>query len=263
MVYQVLLAMKNSALLNDLIQEMRNRGLPCHVGVYRTAAALINDGSFDHADAVIMEASLMDPGMLMESLVRGALGRRLAVVGHTEDERMARVLAAAGVQCRPETADVEALCDTLEDLLTDSRETARWDAVCMLLDTLPLSITLKGGKYIEMALRLALRTPSLMDSMRDGLYARVAERCGASISSVERNIRYAIAQCWEQMEARQKRVLLARCVSRPAPKLFLMHMLRRLRRDGCAPATADDFRSQSGKAQKEKPENGKGSENEK
>ncbi len=260
MVYRVLLALKDAALLKNLVQEMRDRRLPCHVGLYRTAAALINDGSFDHADAVIMEASLIGPGMLMESLVRGTLGRRLAVVGHTSDERMAHILTSAGVQCHPATEDAKALCDILEDLLMESRESARWDAVCMLLDTLPISITLKGGKYIEMALRLALRTPSLMDSMRDGLYARVAERCGASISSVERNIRYAIAQCWEQMEARQKRVLLARCVSRPAPKLFLMHMLRRLRRDGCAPATADDFRSQSGKAQKEKPENGKGEE---
>ena len=245
MVYRVLLALKNATLLKNLAQEMRNRRLPCHVGVCRTAAALINDGSFDHADAVLMDASLLNPGMLLESLVRGPLGRRLAFIGNTPDERTARILSSAGVQCHPETEDINTLCDILEDLLISSRESMRWDAVCMLIDSLPISVTLKGGKYIEMALRLALRTPALMDSMRGGLYTRVAERCGVSVSSVERDIRYAIAQCWEQMEVRQKRVLLARCASRPAPKLFLAHLLRRLSREMYPTASSDSFRARA------------------
>lgn len=231
MIYRVLLALKDTSLVKNLVQEMHDRSLPCHVGAYRTAAALINDGSFDYADAVLMDASLLGSGMLMESLVHSALGRRMAVIGQTADEHMARVLASSGVLCQPETGNAEDLCDILEALLIAGRQAMRQDAVCMLLDSLPISITLKGGKYIEMALRLALHTPALMDRMNDDLYGRVAERCGVSVSSVERDIRYAIAQCWNQMDARQKRALLSRCTSRPAPKLFLAHMLRRLSRE--------------------------------
>ncbi|MDD7367339.1 MAG: sporulation initiation factor Spo0A C-terminal domain-containing protein, partial [Clostridiales bacterium] len=73
-----------------------------------------------------------------------------------------------------------------------------------------------------------LRIPALMDSLRDGLYARVAERCSASPASVERDIRYAIGQCWDQMEARQRRALTPHGTNRPAPKLFLTQLLRRL-----------------------------------
>ena len=82
----------------------------------------------------------------------------------------------------------------------------------------------------------------------------MAERCGVSVSSVERDIRYAIAQCWEQMEVRQKRVLLARCASRPAPKLFLAHLLRRLSREIYPAASSDSFRARAAPCEKFPPD---------
>lgn len=251
--------MKSTTLLKSLVQEMHNRRIPCHVSAYRTAAALLNDGSFDQADAVLMDASLLNSGMLMESLVRGALKQRLAIVGSTANEQMVRVLSAANVPCQPETEDARALCDALETLLLNSHDVLRRDEVDMLLDSLPLTMTLKGERYMEMALRLALRMPELMDRVKGGLYARVARRCGVSVSSVERDIRYAIARCWEQMEVRQKRTLLARCTRTPAPKLFLAQLLRRLRRRVYPVTPPDNLGTGSapgGKPSAGSPENG-------
>ena len=147
--------------------------------------------------------------------------------GRAPNERTARILAEAGVQCQAANSE-DALCDALEAMLIEGQSASSWDAVRLLLESLPLSATLKGSRYIETALHLALRIPALMDSLRDGLYARVAERCSASPASVERDIRYAIGQCWDQMEARQKRALTPHGTNRPAPKLFLTQLLRRL-----------------------------------
>ena len=232
MVYQVLLTLNNATLLKEVALEAHRRRLPCQIRTFRTVAALIDGGTFDYADAVLVDASMLNAGALMASLMCGALGRRLMVFGGMTDERTALVLSESGVQCQPMATDAHTLCDVLEEMFCDSRRDAQRDAVHALLGSLPISATLKGGVYIETALRLAMHTPALMDSLKSGLYARVAEMCGVSAANVERDIRCAIIQCWERMQERQKRALLAGCAHRPAPKLFLMKLLRRLRREG-------------------------------
>lgn len=239
MIYKVLLALKDVSLLKSLAHEIRTRQIPCHVSVFQSIPALIDSRSFDYADALLLDASLLKTGALTESLLRGPLGRKTVVFGRAINERTARSLVESGVHCQ--TADSEStLCDALEAMLIESQNNARQDAVRLLLESLPLSATLKGSRYIETALRLALRMPTLMDSLQDGLYARVAERCSASPASVERDIRYAIAQCWDQMEVRQKRALTLHAANRPAPKLFLTQMLRHLR---CGEQRMGEFHS--------------------
>ena len=227
MIYKVLLALKDATLLKSLAQEIHARRIPCHVSAFQSIPALIESNSFDYADAVLLDASLLKAGALTETLLRGAMGRRTVAFGRVPNERTARILAEAGVQCQAANSE-DALCDALEAMLIEGQSASSWDAVRLLLESLPLSATLKGSRYIETALHLALRIPALMDSLKDGLYARVAERCSASPASVERDIRYAIGQCWYQMEARQKRALMPRGTNRPAPKLFLTQLLRRL-----------------------------------
>ena len=227
MIYKVLLALKDASLLKSLAHEIRARRIPCHISAFQSIPALIESNSFDYADAVLLDASLLKAGALTETLLRGAMGRRTVAFGRAPNERTARILAEAGVQCRA-TDSEDALCDALEAMLIEGQSASSWDAVRLLLESLPLSTTLKGSRYIETALHLALCIPALMDSLRDGLYARVAERCSASPASVERDIRYAIGQCWDQMEARQKRALTPHGTNRPAPKLFLTQLLRRL-----------------------------------
>ncbi len=187
MIYKVLLALKDATLLKSLAHEIRARRIPCHISAFQSIPALIESNSFDYADAVLLDASLLKAGALTETLLRGAMGRRTVAFGRAPNERTA--------------------CDALEAMLIEGQSASSWDAVRLLLESLPLSTTLKGSRYIETALHLALRIPALMDSLRDGLYARVAERCSASPASVERDIRYAIGQCWDQMEARQRRAL--------------------------------------------------------
>ena len=94
MIYKVLLALKDASLLRSLAHEIRARRIPCHISAFQSIPALIESNSFDYADAVLLDASLLKAGALTETLLRGAMGRRTVAFGHVPNERTARILAA-------------------------------------------------------------------------------------------------------------------------------------------------------------------------
>ena len=118
MIYAVLLTSKSMALFKSLVREIRARRIPCHVSVFQSIPELIDSNSFDYADIVLIDASLLNAGALTEGLMRGAMGRRMVVFGRMACERTARILSEAGVQCRPAAENESALCDMLEAMLT-------------------------------------------------------------------------------------------------------------------------------------------------
>ena len=101
MIYAVLLTSKSMALFKPLVREIRARRIPCHVSVFQSIPELIDSNSFDYADIVLIDASLLNASALTEGLMRGAMGRRMVVFGRMACERTARILSEAGVQCRP------------------------------------------------------------------------------------------------------------------------------------------------------------------
>lgn len=121
MMYKVLLALKDAALLKRLAHEIRTRRIPCRISIFQSIPALIGGNSFDYADAVLIDAPLLSAGALTESLLRGAMGRHTVVFGSAMNERTARILAGANVQCRPATENERAMCDVLEAVLSSGR----------------------------------------------------------------------------------------------------------------------------------------------
>lgn len=144
MAYNVLLTSRNTTLFRPLIHEIHARGIPCHVSVFQSVSALIDGNSFDRADAVLLETSLLNAGVLTKILMRGAMGRRTVVFGRAADERTAHILAEAGVQCHPVAENGSALCDMLEAMLGGGQNAARRNAGS-LVENLWQSLTAYGA----------------------------------------------------------------------------------------------------------------------
>lgn len=228
MVYRILLSLKNADVLKRLAEEIKSRRIPCEVGAFRSALGLMRVRSFDHADAVIADWSILEAGALTESLSHGFMRGRLLLCGEAPDEWAAQALLGSGARVCPEAEDVERICDELEDMLDDGIMKAQQDDIEMLLSAIAVPLTLKGGQYLEAALKIALESPELIRNVKQGLYPAIAEKCGDSVQNVERSIRYTIEQSWKQMNSRQRTRLLPQCSHRPGNKMFLAQMLRRL-----------------------------------
>lgn len=231
MVYRILLLMRNTDVLKRLAEEIRNRRLPCEIGAFRSAVGLMRVRSFDHADAVVADWSILDVSALAESLAHGFMRGRLMICGEAPDERGAQLLLGSGARMCPDAEDVMHICDELEDLLDDSVMKGQQNDIEMLLAAISVPLTLKGGQYLETALKIALESPELIRNVKQGLYPAIAEQCGDSVQNVERSIRYTIEQSWKQMNSRQRTRLLPQCSHRPGNKMFLAQMLRRLEKE--------------------------------
>lgn len=228
MVYRILLSLRNADVLKRLAEEIRSRRIPCEVGAFRSAIGLMRARSFDHADAVIADWSILDVSALAESLSHGFMRGRLILCGETPGEWAAQLLLDSGARLCPDAEDVGQICDELEDLLNTGVMKAQQDDIEMLLTAISVPLTLKGGQYLEAALKIALESPELIRNVKQGLYPVIAEQCGDSVQNVERSIRYTIEQSWKQMNSRQRTRLLPQCSHRPGNKMFLAQMLRRL-----------------------------------
>ena len=73
MVYQVLLTLNNATLLKEVALEAHRRRLPCQIRAFRTVAALIDGGTFDYADAVLVDASMLNAGAVSSALEAHAI----------------------------------------------------------------------------------------------------------------------------------------------------------------------------------------------
>lgn len=183
MIRKVLLVLKDVSLFKSLAQEILARRIPCRISVFQSIPALIESNSCNHADAVLLDASLLKMDALTEVLLRGAMGQKTMVFGRAMNERTAHVLAEAGIQYQAADSRTT-LCDALEAMLIEYRSDSHWNAVQLFSKSLPLSTLL----------RLALRIPVLGKN----LYACIAER-STSLASVKRDICYAIGQCWKHL----------------------------------------------------------------
>ena len=65
-------------------------------------------------------------------------------------------------------------------------------AVYEHLKHLGVSASLKGYKYLQLAVSLVLAEPETMEAVTKALYPRVAQMCDSTTSRVERAIRHAI-----------------------------------------------------------------------
>ncbi len=147
---KVLLVLKDVSLFKSLAQEALARRIPCRISVFQSIPALIESNSFDHADAVLLDASLLKTDALTEDLLCSGMGQKAMVFGRAINERTAHVLAEAGIQYQAADSKTT-LCDALEAMLIEYRSDSHWNAVQLFPKSLPLSTLL----------RLALRIPVL------------------------------------------------------------------------------------------------------
>ena len=231
MIYRILLAMKNMDRMKAIAARLRQRAIPCEITAFRSVYLMMRTRSLDHVDVVVTDAASLGSGMLFESLVRGPLSRRLLIYGSVQDERAARLTVQSGVRVYADEGDIEALCDGIEDVLSDIDACTAQDIISRLLDSASIPMTLKGGRYLAAALRIVRRSPEMMDNIHRDLYKAVAQEMGGSPESVERSIRYALSQSWSQMNSRQKSRWAAHSAHWPTNKFFLEQMLNQMRRD--------------------------------
>ncbi len=70
------------------------------------------------------------------------------------------------------------------------------EKISALLDALSVPFRLKGYKYLEMAIKIAIENPNSAYAINKAIFPPIAERYDTNTSSVESAIRNAISQAW-------------------------------------------------------------------
>lgn len=70
------------------------------------------------------------------------------------------------------------------------------EKISALLDILAVPFKLKGYKYLEMAIKLAIEKPSAVHSVNKEIFHPIAEHYSTSPACVESAIRSAISKAW-------------------------------------------------------------------
>ena len=170
--------------------------------------------SLMRADAILMEMDLTDMtgAHLLHELRRDIVNPYVLVCSGDRSiraEQKAIMMGANGYCAAP--VNVPEVCSRLETQLRRRAESI--DAQKMVLEEAMLqrvfidrgiSSDLKGYVYLKQAIRLLAAGECSLKSMGE-LYERIGARFGRSGRTVERDIRYAVARCWERRREEEER----------------------------------------------------------
>ena len=87
------------------------------------------------------------------------------------------------------------------------------------LKHLGVPASLKGYKYLQLAVSLVLEEPDIIEAVTKALYPRVARMCDSTTSRVERSIRHAIEYVFSNTECDVLKKYFGNTISIRAGKL--------------------------------------------
>ena len=85
-------------------------------------------------------------------------------------------------------------------LTADARNKTRLidEKISNIFITVGIPAHIKGYQFLREAIKMAIETPEIVNSITKKLYPSIAEKFGTSASKVERAIRHAIEVAWNR-----------------------------------------------------------------
>lgn len=163
----------------------------------------------NQVDILIMDAVLggIDGFTLLEEIKRNRLNVKTIVVSSlSHDGFISKALELGASYYLSKPIDVELLWKRIEDTQSESQypigiqrknfNRALEEKISNIFITVGIPAHIKGYQFLREAIKLAIDTPEIINSITKKLYPSIAERFDTSSSKVERAIRHAIEVAW-------------------------------------------------------------------
>lgn len=174
----------------------------------QTPSILLNAIKTEHPDAVILDTSSenMHFAYFVKS-VQMITDIALISVSQTEND-IQQQLSLAGIHCFPLPESLNELVAQVRQLCSSVRASApavpvRFDENAKLSDMLQncgIPANLRGFHYLHCAVLIAADQPVCGRKITKTVYPAVAQKFGATACGVERSIRHALLQGWENAD---------------------------------------------------------------
>ncbi len=224
----VIFAHTDAALVGGVMNMLRINSPCVHVEQTTRGAQALMMQSLMRADAVVMGMNLPDmSGLhLLRELKNDIVDPYVMVCtreqGLQAERRILRMGANSVVHA---PVDIARVCAQIENQLSLRSEgnyfhtTLEETMLQRVFAEYGIPCSMKGYVYLKCALRMLCSGQSSIEAMGE-LYERIASQHASNAKSIERSMRYAIARCWENRGAEEKR---------PGNREFLMTLMEECR----------------------------------
>ena len=231
----ILLAHRNPIVLSNLADELRRRRVRAKVYMARNEAHLVQTQWFSPSRVVLLDLAFAQSERFLKCLSADPINPSIYVCSDSEDDAALPEAVRQGA-CRYAAGKtpVGVICDQLEKMLAawnggdpSPAPCRRRESARELLLLAGVSPRTKGGRYIRLALDMAVADSSLLYNLNGRLFPAMALQAGDTPENIERCMRYAVHQIWRHMEP-DDRLRFLSCDGRPTVRQFLSAFVERL-----------------------------------
>lgn len=213
--YKILLIDSNIELINKIASFFKEDELFTEVDTCEDGLVAFNKIKVNNYDVIITDLILpnMDGFLLLEKLKDLNLAKKpkvIAISSLSSDGFVQKALSMGVDYFMIKPANEENLKNRVIDLLNNqnvgevkskeqiSKNKALEEKITNIFITVGIPAHIKGYQFLREAIKMAIASPDIINSITKKLYPSIAERFDTSSSKVERAIRHAIEVAWNR-----------------------------------------------------------------
>lgn len=213
--YKILLIDSNIELINKIASFFKEDKLFTEVDTCEDGLVAFNKIKVNNYDVIITDLILpnMDGFLLLEKLKDLNLVKKpkvIAISSLSSDGFVQKALSMGVDYFMIKPANEENLKNRVIDLLNNqnvvevkskeqiSKNKALEEKITNIFITVGIPAHIKGYQFLREAIKMAIASPDIINSITKKLYPSIAERFDTSSSKVERAIRHAIEVAWNR-----------------------------------------------------------------